>query len=215
MKGKVVVGVTQRIDKIDAYDEWRDTLDQRMILWVEKVGFTPVPIPNSLVDMTLSSKNQPMLERWLDLLNIVALLLSGGNNIGEMPKRDLTEYFLLTWAEKNSKPVLGICRGMQIMGVYAGRKLIEVEGHVKTNHKLQFDTRNGEKTSEIVNSYHNQALESCPDLFKVLVKSDDGNLEAMAHSQLPWEAWMWHPERDEKFVKIFIERFRGLVKNEK
>jgi hypothetical protein len=26
---------------------------------------------------------------------------------------------------------------------------------------------------------------------------------------------MWHPERDEKFVKIFIERFRGLVKNEK
>jgi len=207
----VNIGISQRVDNIEAHNEWRDALDQRMNAWVIEAGFIPVPVPNSLVDMSLSSDSQPMLERWLHSLHIDALLLSGGNNIGEIPKRDLTENSLLTWAEKNSKPVLGICRGMQMMGVYAGGKLIEVEGHVKTRHQLQFDDHNREKFVESVNSYHNQVLENCPDSFKVLAKSDDGNLEAMVHKYLPWEAWMWHPERETVFVKNFQERFKDLV----
>ena len=205
------IGISQRVDKIKANNELRDALDQRMNTWVIEAGFVPVPIPNSLVDMSLSSDSQPNLEQWLQSLKIDALLLSGGNNIGEIPKRDLTENSLLTWAEKNSKPVLGICRGMQMMGVYAGGKLIEVEGHVKTRHQLQFDDHNREKFVESVNSYHNQVLENCPDSFKVLAKSDDGNLEAMVHKYLPWEAWMWHPERETVFVKNFQERFKDLV----
>ena len=205
------IGISQSVDNKKARNEWRDALDQRMNAWVIEAGFIPVPVPNSLVDMSLPGDSQPMLERWLHSLHIDALLLSGGNNIGEIPKRDLTENSLLTWAEKNSKPVLGICRGMQMMGVYAGGKLIEVEGHVKTRHQLQFDDHNREKFVESVNSYHNQVLENCPDSFKVLAKSDDGNLEAMVHKYLPWEAWMWHPERETVFVKNFQKRFKNLV----
>ncbi len=209
------IGISQRVDNIEAHNEWRDALDQRMNAWVIEAGFIPVPVPNSLVDMSLLGDSQPMLERWLHSLHIDALLLSGGNNIGEIPKRDLTENSLLTWAEKNSKPVLGICRGMQMMGVYAGGKLIEVEGHVKTRHQLQFDDHNKEKFVESVNSYHNQVLENCPDSFKVLAKSDDGNLEAMVHKYLPWEAWMWHPEREEKFSINDLDRFKKLIINGK
>ena len=72
-------------------------------------------------------------------------------------------------------------------------------------------SNNREKFVESVNSYHNQVLENCPDSFKVLAKSDDGNLEAMVHKYLPWEAWMWHPERETVFVKNFQERFKDLV----
>lgn len=209
------IGISQRVDYLESRNEWRDTLDQRMNDWVTEAGFIPIPVPNSLVDVSLPGDSQPMLERWLDSLHIDALVLSGGNDIGEVPIRDLTENTLLSWAEKNSKPVLGICRGMQMLGVYADGKLIEVEGHVRTRHQLQFNNLNGEKFVESVNSYHEQVLENCPDSYKVLAKSDDGNLEAMKHKNLPWEAWMFHPEREIVFVKNFQKRFKDLVNYEK
>lgn len=209
------IGISQRVDYLESRNEWRDTLDQRMNDWVTEAGFIPIPVPNSLVDVSLPGDSQPMLERWLDSLHIDALVLSGGNDIGEVPIRDLTENTLLSWAEKNSKPVLGICRGMQMLGVYADGKLIEVEGHVRTRHQLQFNNLNGEKFVESVNSYHEQVLENCPDSYKVLAKSDDGNLEAMKHKNLPWEAWMFHPEREIVFAKNFQKRFKDLVNYEK
>ncbi len=141
--------------------------------------------------------------------------MSGGNNIGEIPKRDLTENFLLSWSEKNKKPVFGICRGMQMMGVYAGGKLIEVDGHVKTLHHLQVVGNNKQIFPKLVNSYHNQALYECPSAFNVLAKSEDGSIEAMVHKSLPWEAWMWHPEREEVFVKTDQERFKKLMNSGK
>ena len=139
-------------------------------------------------------------------MNICALLLSGGNDIGAIPQRDLTENCLLSWAEKNRKPVLGICRGMQMMGVYAGGKLVEVDGHVRTRHQLEMSDNNINIFSESVNSYHNQVLQECPDGFDILAKSEDGNLEAMKHKELPWEAWMWHPEREENFTKKALQK---------
>ena len=52
-------------------------------------------------------------------------------------------------------------------------------------------------------------------MFQILAKSEDGNLEAMRHKDLPWEAWMWHPEREKVFTRNNQERFRKLVNNEK
>ena len=133
----MIIGVTQRVDRVEHYDEWRDALDQRLIDWVVQAGFVPVPVPNSLVDIASSNSSQLILVNWLNSMKIDAVLLSGGNNIGDVEQRDLTEKYLLSWAEKNRNPVLGICRGMQMMGVYAGGELIEVDGHVRTRHQLQ------------------------------------------------------------------------------
>ena len=80
-----------------------------------------------------------MKVRWLTKMSIDVLLLSGGNDIGTVPKRDLLEKSLLFWAEKYKKPVLGLCRGMQMMGVYFGSELIDVKGHVCTEHQLQIN----------------------------------------------------------------------------
>jgi len=211
----ILIGITQRIDKVDAYDEWRDSVDQRLVEWVIDAGFIPVPIPNNLVNASSKSGGQPLLEQWLNLLNINALLLSGGNDIGTAAQRDVTEIFLLKWEVKHNKPVLGICRGMQMMGLHVGGRLIKVSGHVNTRHKLQFDKVSKMMTVESVNSYHNYALESCPNVFSLLAKSEDGNIEAIRHRELPWEAWMWHPEREGRFATSHLERFKRLIKNGK
>ena len=66
-----------------------------------------------------------------------------------------------------------------------------------------------------VNSYHNQALKKCPDDYNLLAKTYDGCLEAMKHKDLPWEAWMWHPEREEIFSKSNQARVKELINNGK
>lgn len=215
MSKKIIIGVTQRVDKVEPYGEWRDALDQRLIDWVVQSDFVPVPIPNTLISMVSPKSPQLTLEHWLNTLKINAILLSGGNDIGDIKQRDLTEKYLLSWAENNNKPVLGICRGMQIMGVYAGSELIQVDKHVRTRHQLNIESRQIQLLPESVNSYHNLALEKCPDTYQILAKSEDGNIEAIKHKELSWEGWMWHPEREEQFVKISQERFKRLMTNEK
>ena len=52
----MIIGITQRVDKVSAYNEYRDALDQRLVNWVIEAGFTPVPIPNTLVDKGFPNK---------------------------------------------------------------------------------------------------------------------------------------------------------------
>ena len=69
----MIIGITQRVDKVKSHDEWRDALDQRLIDWVVRSGFVPVPIPNSLVDVTLSNSCQTTMNNWLNTIKIDAI----------------------------------------------------------------------------------------------------------------------------------------------
>lgn len=177
-----IVAVSQRVDQFPDRKETRDALDQRLINLLARVGAYALPTPNNLgLD----------IHAWLRVMRPKAIVLSGGNDLGLNSDRDLTELALLNYAEQNGLPVLGICRGMQMMGHWAGMGLHRVSGHERVSHDII-----GEIAGQ-VNSYHAFSLDDCPTGFEVLARSLDGEIEAIRHTSLIWEGWMWHPEREE------------------
>jgi N5-(cytidine 5'-diphosphoramidyl)-L-glutamine hydrolase len=208
---KIVVGITQRIDSLAARAEIRDALDQRLPQWLVQAGFLPVAIPNSLLALNGANgtPDSVMLDYWLQVFKPGALILSGGNDIGEFPSRDATENYILSWAEVHRVPLLGICRGMQMMAVWAGSELVKAEGHVRSRHQLVLQDLPKEWPAS-VNSYHNWKVSTCPEQFEVAARAEDGAIEAIRHAHLPWEGWMWHPEREHLFNQQDTMRIKRL-----
>ena len=196
----IVVGVSQRVDVYPDRNERRDALDQRLCAWLNMAGYLPVPVPNGLQE----TKGKNGLQIWLHTIKPNAVVLSGGNNIGEASERDTTERLLCDYAQKNKLPLLGICRGMQMMGMWSGGTLKPVQGHTRTRHELR-----GEPDGE-VNSFHNFSLAACPAGFAVTATSEDGCIESIRHESLSWEGWMWHPEREPDFLLRDIQRLKLL-----
>lgn len=194
------VVVSQRVDIIPGRGERRDALDQRLSAWLASAGYLAVPMPNLYVGPRVDS-----LRLWLEAVQPSAVLLSGGNDIGACPERDATEHGLLQWAETQALPVLGICRGMQMLGMHGGAQLVRVAGHAGMRHAVQ-----GTITRADVNSYHDYALTACPADYEELAHAADGVIEAIRHRARPWEGWMWHPEREAQRQAEDKQRLRAL-----
>jgi len=190
-----LIAVSQRVDFYPERDEIRDAVDQKLIDFIVLSGGLPVPVPNTLGNS---------LEEWVARIKPSGIVLSGGSDIGKVEKRDITELFLLNYAKENRLPLLGLCRGMQMMTVWAGGRLRKVPGHIGGRHDIDGFIQNS------VNSYHEYSIGECPQEFEILARANDDVIEAVKHKYLPWEGWMWHPERDKAFDPINIERVRSL-----
>ena len=199
-----VIAVSQRIDIISSREEKRDALDQRLVSFLGRAGFICMPISNAFLFEGQSS-SKAVIGNLMLQISPSALLLSGGNDLGEFQDRDETESILLDYAESNNMPVLGICRGMQMMATRSGEKLKRVSGHTNSRHRIT-----GIITRE-VNSYHQYGFYDCPSDYEVLSRSADGVIKAIRHLNLPWEGWMWHPEREEEYSTEDVERLQKLV----
>jgi putative glutamine amidotransferase len=211
-----LVAVSTRVDCIASRGEERDAIDQRLIQWLAESGFVAVLIPNVLAEYPENSsthKDRDRIQHMLNRLKPRGVILSGGNDIGDVPKRDATERCLLAWAETNRVPLLGICRGMQMMAIWAGAGLKRVNGHVGSRHLLSGVSAK-EEWPAYANSYHEWAIDGCPDNFEVVAKAEDGCIEAIRHKYLPWEGWMWHPEREHPANPIDMTRIKRLFDEE-
>lgn len=210
-----IVAVSQRVDIYPDRGERRDALDQRLAGWLVAAGCVPVPVPNTLVTAAgeSSKHDESILAEWLAVVQPQAVLLSGGNDIGTAPERDQTEQHLMRYAKDRKLPVLGICRGLQMMAVSAGGALVRADGHVSTRHRLQLAPDAGSFPAE-VNSFHNWILSGCPTGYLVAARAEDGSIEAVRHASLPWEGWMWHPEREAVWDAAGTTRLRKLFGSE-
>lgn len=190
------IGVSQRVDAAAAYSERRDGLDQAWARLLGGLGLDLVPVPNSLHDVAA----------WAQRQSLAGLLLSGGNDLAHLPgasnpapERDACERALLAWAEAAGIPVLGVCRGMQMMNCRLGGGLAPVSGHIACRHAVRSSADSGFfKDYEEVNSFHGwgiRPLDLAPSLHAQLWAEDD-TVEAFRHERLPWFGIMWHPERD-------------------
>jgi putative glutamine amidotransferase len=138
---------------------------------------------------------QKKVIKWLKTLKPDYVVLSGGNDIGQFTRRDVTEKILLEYCQNEKIPVLGICRGFQFMALASGAKLKKIKNHCRTIHRL--------KSGGLVNSFHKWSIDRCPKDYVVNQETLDGALEGIVHKTLPWHAVMWHPERSgNKGIKI-------------
>ncbi len=160
------------------------------------------------------------------------LLLSGGSDLdpgyyGErpvpelgitIPERDAFEMALLEHALRQKIPILGICRGMQVLNVALGGTLYQdlpsqmdhmvLLGHRQETPKWQptheVEVDGGSKVAEIlgtdelkVNSYHHQAIKELASGLIAVAHAPDGVIEAVESGDLS-KRWaigvQWHAE---------------------
>jgi gamma-glutamyl-gamma-aminobutyrate hydrolase PuuD len=188
------VAVTQRVAVDPPHGTRRDCLDQVWVKFLLTCGLTPIPIPNCR-DAALAICE-----------NVSGIILTGGNDLttygGDAPDRDETESALLDLAERRDLPVLGVCRGMQMIQHRFGARLEKVRGHVTPRQRISIDGRSVE-----VNSFHNfGALEVYPPLMTWAI-ADDGVIKAVRHADRRMLGMMWHPERLEPFAADDIALF--------
>ena len=194
------------------------TLAQGYYMSVIEAGGTPVIIP--------PYDNEKALVSLLDTMD--GIILSGGADIDPdylrenaldcvsvNPRRDAQELLLVHMATERHIPVLGICRGIQIITAALGGKLYQdiatqhpggcMEHSQKISRGLPSHNVKLEKDSILfglfgkeslaVNSFHHQAVKEVPKGFRVTAVAPDGIIEGMESvSFRPILGVQWHPE---------------------
>lgn len=178
---------------------------------VERAGAVPMLLPAYADEQTVRRA----------LGRVDGLILAGGADVGTDDERDASELWLLGAAEDLDLPVLGICRGMQLMAVASGGALVphlpDVIGddrHSGGDGYTQIPLRvePGHRISGLlpasgsVPCHHHQSVAEHPG-YVATASTDDGVVHAM---EAPGErfalAVQWHPETgDEPGL------FRGLA----
>jgi N5-(cytidine 5'-diphosphoramidyl)-L-glutamine hydrolase len=193
------VAVTQRVSVVPAYGERRDCLDQAWTQFLAACGLLPVLIPN-VAEVAVA-----LCER----VGVGGLLLTGGNDLaalgGDAPERDAVENALLDLAQRRGLPVIGVCRGMQVIQQRFAVPLRSVEGHVAQRQVIRIG---GERRE--VNSYHRFAATDSRPPLEVWATAEDGVVEAIRHSSDPIMGIMWHPERFTPFSPADMALFRKV-----
>jgi len=193
--------VTQRVVNQNNVDERRDALDNKWSEFLCECGILPIILPNT-----------PKLgEHYIKNISFVGILLTGGNDLasygGDAPKRDELEFLLLDYSVKHNIPLIGVCRGMQMILNYLGIPLKRIGGHIRKRHNISI------KGIELdVNSYHEFSATEANEHICVLARSEDDSIEAVKMKNKETYGIMWHPEREMPFSSWDIGFFKEVFK---
>ena len=229
---KPIIGITSSHEKENGLRNYhRTTVSIDYSKGVIAGGGIPIIIP--------TTNNIEIIKEQLKLID--GLILSGGPDInpsyyGEdfkdkigviSPERDENEMKILGEFIKTKKPILGICRGHQLLNIYFGGTLYQDLSYYKDEtlkHRqdiypeLEVHTVNIEKGSLLeelygatvkTNSFHHQAIRKLGEGFKIAGKSNDGIIEAIEKMDHKFCLGIqWHPEMmtsrgNEEMKKIF------------
>ncbi len=181
------------------------------------------------IPVIIAPKRMPNANMSLLLDRIDGLLLSGGADInpilvGEDPvpalhgintERDLFELTLTRLAYNRQIPMLGICRGIQVLAAALGGTIMQDIAtslpHTQLiKHSQDADRATathfveaveGSRIAELlgkrfaVNSFHHQAVGQCGPRFRITAQSADGVIEAIESTEMKSIIGVqWHPE---------------------
>ncbi|MGZ8696099.1 MAG: gamma-glutamyl-gamma-aminobutyrate hydrolase family protein, partial [Gaiellaceae bacterium] len=205
-------------------------IPQDYVRAVERAGGRPLLVPPS----------DDGIDETLDAVD--GLIFSGGSDMdpefygeeahpetfGIHAERDRAEVGLLTAALERDMPVLGICRGIQVLNVARGGvlhqhlpELVGHEGHkhdppgVFSDHEVEIEPET--KLAGIlgarapVKSHHHQGLERLGEGWRASAHADDGTVEAIEDPSHRFALGvLWHPEAgdDLKLFEALVEEAR-------
>ncbi|MGN0187008.1 MAG: membrane dipeptidase [Paludibacteraceae bacterium] len=211
---KPIIGISAN------YKDGTSRIADAYVQAVVKAGALPMLIPVTDDETTLAA-----LVRHID-----GLLLTGGGDIDPkyfqediIPEcgainatRDVYDLLLIKYACRYQTPILGICRGMQILNVYFGGNLYQ-DIYTQNNgkqllHHDQNDTPRTEPTHNVtvepnsklyqitqhnalaVNTFHHQAVRDIAPTLRCAATATDGICEAIESPYYPILGVQWHPE---------------------
>ena len=217
--------------------------------WTEdRKGYIDHEINNNFSKMVIEAggiplifpqlNNKEILDEYINMID--GIIFVGGSDISPCiyneipsiylsnisPSRDEVECYLFDKAVKKKIPILGVCRGMQLMNVYFGgdlyqdiyTDLIKVINHnykdkeeIMYFHRINIDEDSilyklfGKST--IVNTFHHQAIKNLAKGFKITAKAPDNIIEAIEYEGDQFIMGIqFHPEfpeHNKDFHKVF------------
>ena len=151
------------------------------------------------------------------------------------PVLDYLQFTVLDKFIKARKPVMGICRGHQVIAAYFGCRLYQDIGEAGNETHTKKVLTEPDKVHPVtavpgtllhtlfgqrfsVNSSHHQAVREEKNGYRIMAESEDGFVEAMYHEKLPVFSTQFHPERmcydhaDDRYVdgSLIIKEFLKL-----
>jgi putative glutamine amidotransferase len=204
---------------------------------LEEAGAAPVLLPLSM--------NKDVIDAYVETCD--GLMVTGGpdldaacygeNNMpynGELsPYRDFMELELIKKAALSNKPILGICRGMQVINVAMGGTLYQdIHAQIKDRELIKhsqsaprwysthnIDIKEGsfiyksfKSRKASVNSFHHQAVKAIASGFDATAWSEDGIVEGIEYIKGSFIVGVqWHPEDLWKDNPIHHGVFKGFV----
>lgn len=237
---KKIIGITANADYTangTSSGQRRHVLNAAYAEAVAAAGAVPL--------ILVRTDDEETARRQISLLD--GIVLSGGGDVapvwfGEEPHanlgdvddlRDAYEIELVKQAKLQNKPLLGICRGMQVMNVALGGTLyqdLSLIGPDCLQHRQSADRDRPSHSIRVaentwlrgvlgggarVNSFHHQAIKAVANDFIVNAVSPDGVIEGIEKTNAPFMLGVqWHPEHmireDAKTLSLF-EQFLAML----
>lgn len=163
---------------------------------------------------TRPDEKEPKGQRWITLIlaplfGLLRKAFSAGS-LSVDENRDMMEWHLLDVAAERNLPVLGICRGAQLINVYHDGTLYrDLASYYKERPNIttiyprkRIHLERNSRLHDIfgtetirVNSLHNQAVKKTGNGIRVVAREADGVAQGIEHEQDSfWVGVQWHPE---------------------
>ena len=189
-------------------NETRDFIDNKLIYFLRKCFNCQIYLISNFDKK--NKKNILSLRNFIIKNKINFIVISGGEDIGKNKLRDFTEINLLKYAIEKNIPLLGLCRGMQLINIYFKGKLKKIKGHVAKKNSIFY--LNSKKFRRIT-CYHGNGIKTLGDGLYFLHKSSDNEIESIKHKFNKLLGIMWHPERFKFFQNKDVKLIRNFIKN--